>query len=187
MRPLQSRERRILAVGLLLAALGFVWLAVISPLVGGFFARAEERTQLIADYQRNQRVMAQVGAWRIQAEDQRKSAPRFAIIAASQQLAVEALKDRVVKLAADEGFTVAAFSDLAADAPEGKIRIRADLQLTLTQLYASLRRLETEGCYVVVEYLAVSADRAVATGRSAPLAVRIEITAAYRPVRARAS
>ncbi|MGI9168952.1 MAG: hypothetical protein ACR2FH_02080 [Caulobacteraceae bacterium] len=54
-------------------------------------------------------------------------------------------------------------------------------------MYESLRRLETEGPHVVVEYLAVTADRALATGRSSPLAVRLEISAAYRPSRARPS
>jgi len=187
MRPLQTRERRLLAIGLLAAALGLVWLVIVSPVVGGFFARAAERRELISAYQRNQRVMAQVRVWRALGDEQRNNASRFAVTAPSQQLAAEAVKDRLAKLAADEGFTISALSDLAADAPTGKIRLRADLQLTLPQLYESLRRLETEGSYVVVEYLAVSADRALATGRSSPLAVRLEITAAYRPPRARSS
>ena len=187
MRPLQPRERRFLAVGLLVAALGLVWLAIVSPLVGGFFTRADERRELIATYQRNQRVMAQVRVWRALANEQRMNTSRFVIAAPTQQLAAEALKSRLAKLAAAEGFTITALSDLAADAPAGKVRLRADLQLTLSQLYESLRRLETEGSYVVVEYLAVSADRALATGRSSLLAVRLEVTAAYRPVRARAS
>jgi hypothetical protein len=187
MRPLQPRERRFLAIGLLAAAVALAWLAIVSPVVGGFFARAEERRELIAAYQRNQRVVRQVRIWRAFADAQRGDTARFAIAAPSQQLAVEALKARLVKLAADEGFTITALSDLAADAPPGKIRLRADLQLNLTQLYESLRRLETEGPYVVVEYIAVSADRALATGRSSLLAVRLEISAAYRPVRSGAS
>ena len=187
MRPLQPRERRLLAIGLLVAAAAVLWLAVVSPLVGGVFARAAERRELVATYARNQRTMAQAATWRALADQQRASAARFAIAAASQQLAAEALKARLTKLAADEGFTIGALSDLAADAPAGKIRLRCDLRLTLTQLYDSLRRLETEGTYVVVEYLAVSADQALASGRSSPLAVRLEITAAWRPVRARAS
>ena len=187
MRPLAPRERRLLAIGLLVAALAVAWLAIVAPLVGGFAARAAERRELIAAYQRNRGVMASVAAWRALGEQQRKSAPRFAVAAPSELLATETLKERLVKLAADEGFTVVAISDLAADAPAGKIRLRADLQLTLTQLYESLKRLETEGPYVVVEYLAISADRAVAAGRSSPLAVRLEITAAWRPARARAS
>jgi len=190
-KPLQPRERRLVAIGLLMAAVAVAWLAIISPLVGGFFARAAERRELIDTYARNQRTMAQIATWRALADQQRASAPRFAIAATSQQLAAETLKARLIKLAADEGFTVSALSDLAADAPTGKIRLRCDLQLTLPQLYDSLRRLETEGTYVVIEYLAVSADQALASGRSSPVAVRLEITAAWRPaggvIRARAS
>lgn len=187
MRPLAPRERRLLAIGLLVAAIVVAWLAIISPLVGGFVGRAAERRELIAAYQRNRSIMASIATWRALGEQQRTNASRFAVAAPSELLGVEAIKERLVKLAADEGFTVVAISDQAADAPAGKIRLRADLQLTLTQLYESLKRLETEGTYVVVEYLAISADRAAATGRSSPLAVRLEITAAYRPVRARAS
>jgi hypothetical protein len=186
-RPLKARERRLVAIGLLAAALAVVWLALVAPLVGGFFARAAERRELIADYRRDRGVLASLPLWRAAEARQRQSAPRFALAAPSEPLAAEALKERLVKLAADEGFAVMATSDLAADAPPGKIRLRADLQLTLTQLYESLKRLETEGAYVVVEYLAISADRAAATGRSSPLAVRLEITAAYRPPGTRGS
>jgi general secretion pathway protein M len=184
-RPLQPRERRLVAVGVLVALLALVWFIILGPFIGGFFSRADERRQLADEYQRNQRVMAQARTWRIAAAAQRADAGRFSIQAPSEALAAEALKSRLARLAADEGFTVSAVSDLLADAPPGKVRMRADLQLTLTQLYESLRRLETEGTYVVVEYLAVSADRAVSTGRSAPLAVRLEITAAFGPARGR--
>lgn len=185
MRPLQPRERQLLAVGVLVALVALAWFLILGPFIGGFFSRADERRQLADEYQRDQRVMAQARTWRVLAAKQRGDSVRFTIAAPSEALAAEALKGRLAKLAADEGFTVAAVSDLVADAPPGKVRLRADLQLTLTQLYESLRRLETEGTYVVVEYLAVSADRALSTGRSAPLAVRIEITAAFGPARGR--
>ena len=168
MRPLNPRERRLLAIGLLLGALAVVWLAIIAPLVGGFFDRAAERRQLLATYQRNQRIMAAIPVWRAGAGAQRARAPRFAINAPSEQLAVEILKERLLHLATDEGFTINAMQDLQANAPAGKVRVRADLQLSLTQLYESLRRLETEGSYVVVEYLSISADRAFQTGRLSP-------------------
>ena len=187
MRPLNPRERRLLAVGLLLGAIAVVWLGIIGPLVGGFFDRAAERRQLLATYQRNQRIMASIPVWRASANEQRKGAPRFAINAPSEQLAVEILKERLLRLATDEGFTIIAIQDLQANAPVGKVRVRADLQLSLTQLYEGLRRLETEGSYVVVEYLSISADRAFQTGRLSPMAVRVEVTAAWRSSRPRPS
>jgi general secretion pathway protein M len=186
MRPLTARERRLVAVGLLLAAVALVYLVVIGPLVGGFLDRAAQRRELIADYQRDQRMIASIPVWRRAAEAQRASGARYGLVAPSEQMAVEALKDRMTRLAVDEGFQITAMQDLQADAPTGEARVRADLQLSLTQLNESLRRLETEGPYVV-EYLSVSADRALATGRSSRLVVRLEVGAPWRALRPRSS
>ena len=184
MRPLSARERRLVAVALLLAAFALAWFVVVGPFVGGFFDRAAQRRELEAEYQRDLRIMASIPVWRQAAERQRASAPRFAISAQSGQLAVEALKEHLSALATEEGFQITAMQDLDADTPSGEAKVRADLQPNLTQLQESLRRLETEGPYVV-EYLSVSADRALATGHSARLAVRLEISAAWRPPRSR--
>jgi len=186
MRPLSARERRLVAIALLLAAIAAVWFLVVSPFVGGFFDRAAERRELIASHQRNQRIMASIPMWRQAAETQRRHAERFAIAAQSEQLAVEALKEHLATLATDEGFQITAMQDLDADTPTEEAKVRADLQITLTQLQESLRRLETEGPYVV-EYLSVSADRALATGRSSRLLVRLEVGAPWRAVRSRTS
>jgi hypothetical protein len=61
------------------------------------------------------------------------------------------------------------------------------MQLSLAQLCDSLRRLETEGAYVIVDYLSISADRALSTGHLSPIDVRLELTAAYAPTGARPS
>jgi hypothetical protein len=174
------------ALAILLAAIAAVWLLIISPFVGGFFDRAAQRRELIANHQRNERIMAAIPLWGQAAEAQRRHAERFAIPAQSEQLAVETLKERLANLATEEGFQITAMQDLDADTPAAEAKVRADLQITLTQLHESLRRLETEGPYVV-EYLSVSADRALATGRSSRLLVRLEIGAPWRPVRSRAS
>jgi len=184
-KPLTPRERRLVALGVLAAVGALVWLAIAGPLLRGFADRSDERVRLQATFQRNQRLVASLPAWRAMAEIQRRTAPRFSISASSEPLAVESLEERIRRLAADEGFVVSAIDDLQADAPAGAVRVRADMELTLAQLCDSLRRLETEGAYVIVEYLSISADRGLADGRSGPLAVRIELTAAYRPAGAR--
>jgi hypothetical protein len=149
--------------------------------VGGFIDRARERQRLLKSYQTDQRLIASAPFWRAAGKSQRLTASRFSMIAPSRQQAVEALEERFRHLAADEGFAVTAIQDLQADAPAGTVRIRADAELTLTQLCDSLRRIETEGAYVVVDYLSISADRALVTGRAAPLDIRLEFSAAYRP------
>jgi hypothetical protein len=182
MRALSRSERRLIAVGLGVAAVALAWLAVAWPLIDGFSERASERRLLQATYARNQRLMASLPVWLAADRSQRKTAARFAIVAPSEQLAQEALKDRIQRLAADEGFALASVQDLQADAPAGAVKIRADMQLSLAQLCDSLRRLETEGAYVAVDYFSISADRALAAGRLAPIDVRLELTAAYSPI-----
>jgi general secretion pathway protein M len=177
MKPLDPRERSLVAIGLLVAAIAVLWLAVISPLIGGFVDRADERETLLGVYARNQRILAGVPVWRQQAEEQRSSAEKFSINAPTEALAAEALKSRLSKLAEDTGGSVQAIQDVQEDVPAGWIRVRADLQLTDGQLYKCLARLESEEPYVVVEHLSVVADRAFETGHLGPMAVRIEVSA----------
>jgi general secretion pathway protein M len=185
MNPLTPRERRILALGLLVMALALVWLAVIQPLAGGFIDRARQRQDLAGAYHRNARLIASLPALRAQAEAQRALAPRFAILAPSAPAATQAFMDRLRHLAADEGIAVKGMEDLQADAPAGAVKLRADLTLTLTQLYELIRRLQSEDAYVAIDYLSVSADRSFAAGRLNPLDVRLELSAAWQTPRGR--
>jgi general secretion pathway protein M len=187
LKPLTARERRLVAIGLLVAAMAVIWLGIIGPVIGGFADRAAERTRLQLAFQTNERLLAGLPAWRVAAERQRATADRFSIAATTERLAAEALKARIQRLAAEEGYTVTSIEDLAGDAPAGRIKVRADAELTLTQLCDSLRRLETEGAYVVVDFLSISADRALQSGREAPLDIRLELTADYRPAVGRPS
>jgi hypothetical protein len=184
-RPLTARERRLLALGLLVLAIGLFWLVVIGPLVGGFFDRTRERRDLWVVHQRNERLIGSMPALRATAEAQRRLAPRFAMAAPSEAAASEAFKDRLRRLATDEGFTIKAIEDLPADGPAGAVKVRTDLTLTLNQLYETVRRLQSEDAYVVVDYLSVTADRSLAAGRLAPLDVRLELSSAWRPTRGR--
>jgi len=95
-------------------------------------------------------------------------------------LAVENLKQRLNRTIAGVGGTVQAISELPAQPAEGWVRVRVDLQLTMSQLYKSLNRLENEAPYVVVGYVSVVADRAVQTGHLATMDVRLEISAPVR-------
>ena len=185
MNRLSARERKLVAVGILLAIVAAVWLGVVNPLIGGFFDRAEQRRTLLATYARDRRVLAGIPVWRAEAEEQRRSAARFAVLASSQAQATELLKERLTRLAADEGGVVKAVQDTQVDASSSTVRVRADLQLTLSQLYESLKRLETEEPYVVVEYLSVDAARASESAGAAPLDVRVEVSTDWHAAAAR--
>ncbi|HEX3651792.1 MAG TPA: type II secretion system protein GspM [Rhizomicrobium sp.] len=176
MKPLAQRERRLIALGVLLALIAVVVLGVIVPVFGGMATRALERGDLVATYQRNQRVLAGIPVWRAQSVEQKSTAAKFTIIAPTQALAAEMLKQRINRMTNEEGGSVQTVSEVQGDTPEGWVKVRADLQLTMAQLYKSLTRLESEAPYVVVGYLSVAADRAQKSGHAAPMDVRIEVS-----------
>jgi len=176
MRPLAQGERRLIALGVLLALVAVVVLGVIVPVFGGMAARALERGDLVATYERNQRVLAGIPVWRAQAVEQKSTASKFTITAPTQALAAEMLKQRISRMTNEEGGSVQTVSEIQGDTPDGWVKVRADLQLTMAQLYKSLARLESEAPYVVVGYLSVAADRAQKSGHAAPMDVRIEVS-----------
>jgi general secretion pathway protein M len=180
-KPLTPRERRLLALGLLVLAVAAVYLLILGPLVSGVFDRAQQKSGLRQAYADDQRLIGSLPALRAAAEAQRATQRRFAIAAPNEVLAAEALKARLQRIAADEGFTVRAIDDLQADAPQGAVKLRADLTLTLTQFYETVRRLQNEDPYVIVDYTAVSADRSYGANRLEPLDVRLELEAQWRP------
>jgi general secretion pathway protein M len=180
MRPLEPRERKILAIGLLIAAIVLFWAALVWPLVGGFFDRAERTRQLTEACQRNERIITAMPVWRAAAEAQRRDAARFVIVAPAEASAVEALKERFQRLATDGGFAVTGVDGVQADAAPGTVRVRADFTPTLGQLNETLRRLENEGAYVAIDHLSVSASHSTAEGALGPLDVRLEFSADWR-------
>ena len=179
MRPLEPRERQLVAIGILVLALVVVWYALVDPVIGGFIGRAEERSELMATYERNQRVLSGISNWRQEAEEQTATQAQYAITAPTKVLAAENLKQRLTRLATAAGGQMGSISELPAQG-EGWVRVRADMQLTMTQLYRSLGRLENEAPYVVVGYVSVVADRAFQTGHLATMDVRIEVSAPVR-------
>ena len=180
MRPLQPRERKFVAVGILIAVVAIVLFGIVVPVFGGLALRAAERSELKETYLRNQHVLAGIPAWRAEAERQKDDMGDYAIVAPTEALAAEQLKSRITRMANEQGATVQSVTEVQGDAPEGWVKVRADLQLTMAQLYKSLTKLESEAPYVVVGYLSVAADRASKTGHIAPMDVRVEITAPVR-------
>ena len=180
MRALAPRESRILALGILVVVLAAAWLTFVQPVLESLGVHAEARESLLATYDRNQRMLSGIPVWRAQLEEQRQSAGTYAIAAPTEALAAEQLKNRLTRMASEEGGTLTAIQDVEDGVPNGFIRVRADMQMTLGQLYKSLARLESEEPYVVVESLSVVADHALKTGHLGPMVVRMEVSAAVR-------
>ncbi len=180
MRALNQKERRLVALGILFALVAVVVLGVIVPVLGGMAARALERSELRETYTRNQRVLAGISVWRAEAVQQKATASQYGVVAPTEALAAEMLKQRINRMTNEEGGTVQTVSEVQGDAPDGWVKVRADITLSMAQLYKSLARLESEAPYVVVGYVSVAADRASKTGHAAPMDVRIEVSAPVR-------
>ncbi len=182
MRTLSPREHRLIAIAILLGLVAVAWLGIVSPLLGGFLERADQRATLETDYARNARIIDSIRIWKHQALAQERDAARYALVAPNAALAVQLLQSRVVGTVKAVGGTVTG-SRPQETTTAGTVRVGADAELTLAQLVECLKRLENGEPYVVVEYFSVGADRAFQTGHLAPMAVRLRLSASYRPAR----
>jgi general secretion pathway protein M len=180
MNSLNPRERRLVAIAILIGVVAVVWLGLLSPLIGGFAARQAQRQTLLATYQRDQRLLDAIPVWRAEAEAQKKTQGAYAVEAPSQLQAQEALKQRLGAVMTEAGASAPTVQDLQADLPSGWVGARADAQLSLAQLNDSLRRLESEEPYVVVDYVSINAERSFRSGHAGPLDVRLELSAPFR-------
>ena len=111
-RTLSARERKLIAVALLLAVVALIWAIVIGPVISGFASRAEQRTQLRAEYQRNSRLINAIPALRRRAEKQQSVRDQLVIAAPNATLARDRLRERLRREFTVAGGQVTAVQDL---------------------------------------------------------------------------
>lgn len=172
-----ARERRLIAIALLMAVVTLAWFAVAKPVADGFAHRAAEREKLLDDHVRGQRLIASLEIWRERAIRQRASASAFSLAAPDAETATEMAKQSIADVVSGQGGQVKAVRE--EPSPQGAVRVRADLELTLTQLVASLSVLNNQKPYLVIEQLSVAADQAAAAGRLAPMEVSLDVAVPY--------
>ena len=174
MRPLSARERKLIAVALLIAAIALVWLAVVDPILSGFASRAGRREMLLQRQAYAQRMIASIPRLRRQAERQRSTLRDFAIAAPDAARAGDMLAERLRTAIESTGGEFRA-SDRAA-APPGLASVRVDARLSLDQLVALLGRLQNDPPFLVVESLTIAADRALIENSLGELDIRLEVS-----------
>ena len=175
MNGLALRERRLIAVALLLALMAVVWLGIVRPVIGGFADRAEQRATALDDYARNARVIRSYRRLRAEAQAQARSAPGLEIVALTPAAAAEAARDRLGRDLAACGASVHAVREQPATA--GSVRLRADFQIALAGLTTLLRRVHDQAPPGAVDSLSIAAT--AAPGRPSALEVRLDVSFAY--------
>lgn len=176
MKPLSPRERRLIALGLAVAAIVLVQGFVVQPIVEGFVDRASAREELEAEYQRNARILDGAVAWRELASRQAETMPNFALVADDAPSALNILQTRLSDVLSQEGGTIRSVGEREASRAD-RVGVGADAEMTLPQLFRSLARLEHEDPYVLVDSLAIAAVREGGTDGAIRLSVRLEISA----------
>lgn len=172
MRAISPRERRLVAVGLLVAVIAVAWLGVIQPLLGSFSSHAAERENLRRQYAANERLVARIPFLRRAAEDQARLGADYALQAPDADQAGEVLRARLEDSLTKAGGELRS-SDIV-EAEPGWAGASASALVSNAQLIDWLRRLQTEPPYLALEAMSISADRALNSNHLDLLDVKIE-------------
>jgi type II secretory pathway component PulM len=183
MKPLSARERKLVAIGLLVAAFALFWLGLVQPILGGFADRSEQRNQLANQYAQNERLIDRMTGLRRAAEDQRRLRTVYALDAANAEQASDKLKERLEASLEKAGGELRATETI--EAPSGWVRASATALVSNEQLAVWLGMLNNEQPYLVLESLNIVADRALNTGRLDLMDVRIETSVVLGQTNAR--
>ena len=177
MRQLSARERKIVAIFILVLLIALGWLAMVSPLLGGFSARSDQRQLLRMAYERNSRLINAIPALRRRSEQIRPLRAQVALVAPDPAQAQDRLRERLRNAFAEAGGEVT----LVQGVPASGDQVRAWVQgkITLEALQKLLVTQENAAPYLVIESLRISADAALETGRLDKLDVRLEASIPY--------
>jgi hypothetical protein len=166
-----------IALGLLVLVAGLVGLGVIWPVAQGFSDRAAQRAQLAEDLAYGRELVAARGQWRALLTRQRTGAADFAVGAPNASAAAQLSMDRISSAIQRPGGVLSSLREQPAG--PGEARLRVEARLTLTQLVASLRLLEGQKPFVIIEGLSVATDPAASAGQLSPMEVRIDLGVPY--------
>lgn len=177
MTSLSARERRLVAVFILLLLVALVYRLVVAPFIDGFTERSERRAQLAQMFVHNQHLIDSVPVLRRKAEAQRADFGRFALGAPSISVAQDRLKQRLGDRLAAAGGQLRSMDEINAGA--GWVGVSMQCDLTLPQLVSLLQDLQNQPPYLVVTGLTIVADRAFQSGKLDVMDVRIDIAIPY--------
>jgi type II secretory pathway component PulM len=183
MTALSNRERRLVAIAILLGLVAVVWLGLISPILSGFAERSAERERLRGEFARNERLVAGIAPLRREIERQTLAKDDFHTPGDTVVAATEALKERLGVLVTAQGGEMRAVQDVSNRPGWAQVWIEA--RLTLPQLVGIMTKVQSQPPYLAVNALNISADRALQSGTLDLMDVRIEVSSPIIPTKPR--
>jgi type II secretory pathway component PulM len=183
MKAMTARERKLVAIGLLVAAFALLYLGLIQPILGGFADREARREQLRVQFSQNERMIARIATLRRTAEAQRELLPLYSLRAPNSEQAAERLKERLGETLTKAGGQLSATNSV--DAMPGWVRASGAGQMSHEQLVTWLGMLRNDQPYLAMESLTVVADRALNSGRPDLMDVTLETSIPFSQTNAR--
>lgn len=181
--PQSPRERRLVALLVLVAVIALAWLLLVAPVLGGFSERAQRREALALQYAHNLRTVGAIPRLRRQAERQRAVAVDYVVAAPNVEAGREVVKAGLQAAIEANGGEYREGGD--AEARPGWARASASARLTLPQLVAVLTRVQNDRPYLVLDAVTIASDEALVTGRADALEVQIDASVPLRAPAAR--
>jgi Type II secretion system (T2SS), protein M subtype b len=174
MPTLSLRERKLIAIGLLIGLIGLVQLFIIGPLVGGFSDRAAERQALRDQYAHASRTIATIPRLRRLADANRTQLRAFTLAAPDPEKGGILLEDRLRAAVEGVGGELRASGHDGSDTSLSRANVAA--RMPLDQFVKLLALLQNQPPYLVIESLSIGADDALASQKAGPLDVKIEVS-----------
>jgi len=183
MNSLSARERKLVAIGILVALVALAWGLIVSPILAGFEARTAQRERLASAFARNERLIASIPRLRRAIEARATTAANFRTEGANVAAATEALKERLSGQVSSNGGELRAMQEIG-DRP-GWVRAWVEARMTLPQLIATLQTVQNQPPYLAVNSLTISADRALQSGKLDLMDIRLEASSPTSPAKPR--
>ena len=177
MRPLSQRERRLVAVMILVALVAAVLALLVTPVVDGFAARREKRAMLAQLFNANERRIAAVGVLQKEAERQQSEMRQRFMVAADAEEANEQLRARIEAAVTSVGGDVKASEGIPGE--EDGARAAIEARMPHAQLPRLLELVNQMRPAVAVDAMTIIADEALGNAKSDIIDVRLEASAPF--------
>ena len=177
MRALTRRERQLVAILILVAAVSGFLALIIRPIVEGFAARDRQREMLAQVFHANERRISSVGVLQHQAEAQGAEMRRRFMVAPDPDEANEMLRARIEAAVLAVGGDVKASEGISSEDEGARAAIEA--RMPHAQLPRLLDLLNQMRPAIAVNAMTVIADEALGNAKSDIIDVRLEASAPF--------